>query len=85
VKASNGPIHVAKTSASESLEGERKTVTAIFADIMGWMELSRTLTPEEARAIGELYLGWFDSVKGGRPEASRECRMHWRISEPMVR
>ena len=33
------------------LEGERKTVTALFADIKGSTELMRELDPEEARAI----------------------------------
>jgi class 3 adenylate cyclase len=33
------------------LEGERKTVTALFADIKGSMELIEDLDPEEARAI----------------------------------
>src|SRR5690348_469397 len=37
--------------ASEALEGERKTVTALFADIKGSMELMEDLDPEEARAI----------------------------------
>jgi len=32
-------------------EGERKTVTALFADIKGSMELMEELDPEEARAI----------------------------------
>jgi class 3 adenylate cyclase len=32
-------------------EGERKTVTALFADIKGSMELMQDLDPEEARAI----------------------------------
>ena len=36
---------------SESLDGERKTVTALFADIKGSMELMEDLDPEEARAI----------------------------------
>jgi class 3 adenylate cyclase len=39
---------VAETSA---LEGERKTVTALFADIKGSTELMEDLDPEEARAI----------------------------------
>jgi len=34
-----------------SLEGERKTVTILFADIKGSMELMEDLDPEEARAI----------------------------------
>jgi class 3 adenylate cyclase len=44
-------IRVAETSAAENLEGERKTVTALFADIKGSMELMEDLDPEEARAI----------------------------------
>src|SRR5712691_8076450 len=36
---------------SEALEGERKTVTALFADIKSSTELMRDLDPEEARAI----------------------------------
>jgi hypothetical protein len=35
----------------ESSEGERKTVTALFADIKGSTELEQDLDPEEARAI----------------------------------
>jgi class 3 adenylate cyclase/tetratricopeptide (TPR) repeat protein len=50
-KASSGPILVAETSASENLDGERKTVTVLFADIKGSMELIENLDPEEARAI----------------------------------
>src|SRR5712692_7162505 len=37
--------------AGDLLEGERKTVTALFADIKGSMELMEDLDPEEARAI----------------------------------
>jgi len=33
------------------MEGERKTVTALFADIKGSMDLMEDLDPEEARAI----------------------------------
>src|SRR2546428_9209231 len=36
---------------STTIEGERKTVTALFADIKGSMELMEDLDPEEARAI----------------------------------
>src|SRR5271167_1427210 len=36
---------------AEGLEGERKTVTALFADIKGSTELMEELDPEEARAI----------------------------------
>jgi hypothetical protein len=37
--------------ASATLDGERKTVTALFADIKGSTELMEDLDPEEARAI----------------------------------
>src|SRR5262249_34278952 len=35
---------------AEAVDGERKTVTALFADIKGSMELIEDLDPEEARA-----------------------------------
>src|SRR5271154_4809004 len=38
-------------SSPESLDGERKTVAALYADIKGSMELMEDLDPEEARAI----------------------------------
>jgi class 3 adenylate cyclase len=41
----------AEREASASNDSERKTVTALFADIKGSMELMRNLDPEEARAI----------------------------------
>src|SRR6266849_2625512 len=52
--ASTAPkIRVApeQPDASTVIEGERKTVTALFADIKGSTELMRDLDPEEARAI----------------------------------
>jgi len=39
------------TDGAGALEGERKTVTALFADIKGSTELMEDLDPEEARAI----------------------------------
>ena len=44
-------IRIAAEQADTSLDGERKTVTALFADIKGSTELMRNLDPEEARAI----------------------------------
>src|SRR5215469_12760505 len=44
-------IRMAETTAPESLDGERKTVTALFADIKGSTELEQDLDPEDARAI----------------------------------
>ncbi len=50
-KSNDALIRVADARASESIDGERKTVTALFADIKGSMELMEDLDPEEARAI----------------------------------
>ena len=50
-QSSASPIRVAETPAPENIEGERKTVTALFADIKGSTELMEDLDPEEARAI----------------------------------
>src|SRR5271155_6171426 len=50
-KANDSRIRVTDTPAAENLEGERKTVTALFADIKGSTELEQNLDPEEARAI----------------------------------
>ena len=44
-------IRMADTPAAENLEGERKTVTVLFADIRGSMELIEDLDPEDARAV----------------------------------
>src|SRR5713101_582633 len=44
-------IVAADGAASEAIDGERKTVTALFADIKGSTELMEDLDPEEARAI----------------------------------
>ena len=50
-KTNDPPIQVAERASSENLEGERKTVTALFADIKGSTELEQDLDPEDARAI----------------------------------
>ena len=51
-KSAAGAISfAAERQASEEVEGERKTVTALFADIKGSTELMEDLDPEEARAI----------------------------------
>jgi class 3 adenylate cyclase/tetratricopeptide (TPR) repeat protein/ribosomal protein L40E len=45
-------VHVThERQTAEGLEGERKTVTALFADIKGSMELMENLDPEEARRL----------------------------------
>src|SRR5262245_39367553 len=50
-RSSSAPIQIADVPAAENLEGERKTITALFADIKGSMDLIETLDPEEARRI----------------------------------
>ena len=45
------PIKISAGIADDSLDGERKTVTALFADIKGSTELAQDLDPEEARTI----------------------------------
>src|SRR5690349_7782239 len=51
--ALNKPSAPSRTPAAPAAlpDGERKTVTALFADIKGSTELMRDLDPEEARAI----------------------------------
>jgi hypothetical protein len=49
--SSNPPITTAETDGPAAVDGERKTVTALFADIRGSTELMEDLDPEEARAI----------------------------------
>ena len=41
----------AEEPAADVADGERKTITALFADLKGSTELMRELDPEEARAI----------------------------------
>src|SRR5712692_5475334 len=41
----------AAMEARGAMDGERKTITALFADIKGSVELMETLDPEEARGI----------------------------------
>jgi class 3 adenylate cyclase/predicted ATPase len=50
-KSDEPQIQLAQTTAPENLQGERKTVTALFADIKGSTELEQDLDPEDARAI----------------------------------
>jgi class 3 adenylate cyclase/tetratricopeptide (TPR) repeat protein len=44
-------VRVSTVADGAQLEGERKTVTALFADIKGSMDLIEDVDPEEARAI----------------------------------
>jgi class 3 adenylate cyclase/tetratricopeptide (TPR) repeat protein/ribosomal protein L40E len=49
--ASGVRIAPEQPDASPTIDGERKTVTALFADIKGSMDLMEDIDPEEARAI----------------------------------
>ena len=50
-KSGEATVRKADAPGADNLEGERKTVTALFADIKGSTELMRDLDPEEARAV----------------------------------
>jgi len=50
-KAEAPAVRVSEAVDPEKLEGERKTVTALFADLKGSTELMEDLDPEEARAL----------------------------------
>jgi class 3 adenylate cyclase/tetratricopeptide (TPR) repeat protein len=50
-KSDEPQIRIAGTPAAENFEGERKTVTMLFADIKGSMDLIEDLDPEDARAL----------------------------------
>ena len=49
--ASEIRVKPGQPDAATAMDGERKTVTALFADIKGSMDLMENLDPEEARAI----------------------------------
>src|SRR5215472_1129592 len=46
-KSDQTQIRLAEAAAPENLEGERKSVTMLFADIKGSMDLIEDLDPEE--------------------------------------
>jgi class 3 adenylate cyclase/tetratricopeptide (TPR) repeat protein len=50
-QSNDSPIRVAETPTPENLEGERKMVTALFADLKGSTALMEDLDPEAAHAI----------------------------------
>jgi class 3 adenylate cyclase len=50
-RAAESAIRIQSEGSSASLEGERKTVTALLADIKGSTELEQDLDPEQARVI----------------------------------
>jgi predicted ATPase len=70
--SSLGTVEIAiSAEATPPADGERKTVTALFADIKGSTELMEDLDPEEARVIIDPALKLF-AVKGyAAPEANR--------------
>jgi class 3 adenylate cyclase len=50
-EAAGGIPLAQERQTSDAIEGERKTVMALFADIKGSTELMRDLDPEEARTV----------------------------------
>ena len=50
-KLKDSPTSVAETPAPENIEGERKTLTTLFADIKGSKDLEEGIDPEEAWPI----------------------------------
>jgi Double zinc ribbon len=48
--AAASEIRIAPKASSASLDGERKTITALFADIKGSTELERDLDPSDCRS-----------------------------------
>ena len=49
--SAKSPVTIPNPEATLAMDGERKTVTVLFADIKGSMELIEDLDPEEARVI----------------------------------
>ena len=60
-KSEEPQIRVTHESAPDNIEGERKTVTILFADIKGSKALIEDLDPEESRATVDPAL----KLKGG--------------------
>ena len=50
-KSNDDLVRIVEAPPAQDIEGERKMVTALFADIKGSTELEQNLDPEEARAI----------------------------------
>jgi len=50
-RTAESAIAIREGDEAAAIDGERKTVTALFADIKGSTELEQNLDPEEARAI----------------------------------
>jgi hypothetical protein len=70
---------VSENSDLHPQDGERKTVTALFADIKGSMELMEDLDPEEAKAIVDPALKlMIDAVHHAHSGRGRARRPHWR-------
>ena len=68
-------IVAADGAASEAIEGERKTVTALFADIKGSTELMEDLDPEEARSDRLVLPNHFNCSRGYLLSCSSCCRL----------
>ena len=65
------PKHLAERilTSKSALEGERKQVTVLFADVKGSMELLADRDPEEARTLLDPVLERTPFPRQGRPGA----------------
>ena len=71
VPAAYTPKHLAEKilTSRSALEGERKQVTVLFADVKGSMDLAEMLDPEESHKIMDRFFGIFS--EGARPTSTR--------------
>jgi hypothetical protein len=70
-------IRAIDSAVAENLDGERKTVTALFADIKGSMELMQDLDPEDARKIVDPALKLMMDLGGGYGQHRSESKAQW--------
>jgi hypothetical protein len=72
-----------QADASTTIDGERKTVTALFADLKGSTELMEGLDPEEACAIIDPVLKLLEAVRSYRGPAPRLLQFSASISDTL--
>jgi hypothetical protein len=98
--ASSGPkirFTSEQPDSSTAVDGERKTVTALFADIKGSMELMENLDPEDARVMvdpalklmmdaAHHYGGYVaqSTATGSLPSSGHRPRMRTTLSAPYM-
>ena len=58
----SGPSPAMSPEAAPEIEGERRQVTVMFADLTGYTELSRQLDAEEVHTLLERFFDWVDGI-----------------------